>query len=414
MFGVLKDRRIQYLLTANIFSSIGSGITMIAVPWLLVNRAGGDQIFGYATLFSTLMLFFASPYIGVLIDRFSRKKTLLAAEYFGLSTVLVFAVWGYLSGHFETWQLVAIHFGGSLYYSIYFPTKFALIQEIFDKEHFRSLNSVLEVQNQFATMVSGGLASLVIDKIFLSHLLVVDAITYLIGTVLILLLPYQAQPKEKDRAKKSFFADIKEGFVYLKTKPLLILYLLSALMPFIGVMMGNYLFPIYVTQTLQSNASVLGLGSTVYAIGAIVAGLTIPYMMNKLNPYKTSIATGLVYAVGVTVTALFPMALIFMAMQFLHGWGNAGIRVARNTVMMEIVPNFLIGRINSFFSAIGMALRVSLLALFTQTIVYTGPTGALYILSAVMITAACGVIASRKLFQSGLVKPAEQSVKKSA
>lgn len=401
MFGVLKDRRIQYLLTANVFSSIGSGITMIAVPWLLVNRAGGDQIFGYATLFSTLLLFFASPYIGVLIDRISRKKTLLFAEYMGLTTVLVFALWGYLTGRFETWQLIAIHFGGSLYYSIYFPTKFAFIQEIFDKGQYRSLNSVLEVQNQFATMISGGLASLVIDKVFLSHLLVVDALTYLIGAVLIFLVPYQPQRKDNAAANVSFFANIKEGYHYLKTKPLLNLYLISALMPFIGVMMGNYLFPIYVTKTLGASATVLGLGSTIYAIGAIVAGLTIPYLMNRLNSYRTTIATGVVYAVAVTVTALFPAALIFIAMQFLHGWGNAGIRVARNTVLMEIVPNHLIGRINSFFNAFGMAMRVSLLTLFTQTIIYTGATGSLYILSALMITAAIGVVSSRKLFFPG-------------
>ncbi|MFD2172267.1 MFS transporter [Tumebacillus lipolyticus] len=412
MFRILKDRRILYLLTANIFSSIGSGITMIAVPWLLVNREGGDQIFGYATLFSTLILFFASPYIGVLIDRISRKKTLIFAEILGFSTVLIFALWGYLTGQFETWQLIGIHFGGSLYYSIYFPTKFAFIQELFDPEHYRSLNSMIEVQNQFATMISGGLASLFIEKVFLSHMLVLDALTYLIGMVLIILVPYQAKKGEKNGPAVSLFANIKEGFLYLKSKPLLNLYLISALMPFIGVMMGNYLFPIYVTDTLQESATVLGLSNTIYAIGAITAGLTIPFLMNRFNPYKTSVMTGIVYAIAITITALFPAALVFLAMEFFLGWGNAGIRVARNTVTMEIVPNHLIGRVSSFFNAFGMALRVSLLALFTQTIAYTGATGSLYIISGLMIAAAIGVLASGKLFNSKQGTPTEvQTVK---
>jgi hypothetical protein len=61
-----------------------------------------------------------------------------------------------------------------------------------------------------------------------------------------------------------------------------------------------------------------------------------------------------------------------------------------------------------------MALRVSLLTLFTQTIVYTGATGSLYILSALMIAAAIGVISSYKLFRQGGEKQADVTMAKSA
>ncbi|NEW08099.1 hypothetical protein GK047_19030 [Paenibacillus sp. SYP-B3998] len=57
MWTMLKDRRMAFLMIANMLSSIGSGITMIGVPWLLVNRSGGDEVYGYATLASTILLF---------------------------------------------------------------------------------------------------------------------------------------------------------------------------------------------------------------------------------------------------------------------------------------------------------------------------------------------------------------------
>ncbi|WP_326998697.1 MFS transporter [Cohnella kolymensis] len=152
---MLKDRRMAFLMIANVLSSIGSGVTMIGVPWMLVNRSGGDEIYGYATLAATIVLFLLSPQIGIYIDRISRKKMLLGSELAGGTITLVFAIWGLYAGRLETWQLIAVYFSGSLYYSIHFPTQFAFTQEIFSKEQYKTLNSVLEVQNQSTSMIAG-------------------------------------------------------------------------------------------------------------------------------------------------------------------------------------------------------------------------------------------------------------------
>jgi MFS family permease len=92
---LVRDKRLYQLLTANIVSSIGSGVTMIGVPWLLINRSGGEEIFGYASLCMTLLLFFASLYIGVWVDRVSRKKVLLHSQMFGFLIIAFFSGLGF-------------------------------------------------------------------------------------------------------------------------------------------------------------------------------------------------------------------------------------------------------------------------------------------------------------------------------
>ena len=72
MKALLRDTRVQRLLLANITGSVGSGVTIIAVPWLLVHRPGGDRLYGYVTLGTTLALFLFMPYYGTWIDRHSR------------------------------------------------------------------------------------------------------------------------------------------------------------------------------------------------------------------------------------------------------------------------------------------------------------------------------------------------------
>ena len=76
---LLRDFRIRRLLLANITGSIGSGITIFAVPWLLVHWAGGNEAYGTVTIATTVVLFLFMPYYGTWVDRHSRKTMLLAS-----------------------------------------------------------------------------------------------------------------------------------------------------------------------------------------------------------------------------------------------------------------------------------------------------------------------------------------------
>lgn len=396
---LMRDRRLIILLIANISSSIGTGITMIAVPWLLVNRENGEEIYGYAALSVTIFLFFLSPYIGVLVDRYSRKAVLLLNEWTGMLIVACFAIAGFSAGEFHTWHLIGIYMGGTLYYTIHYPAQFAFNQEIFERSQYRTLNSVMEIQSQVASMVAGGLASLVIERTDLSILLLIDATTHIIGLALLSIIPYTTSHSKGTTVRISMFSDMKEGFSYLKGRPLLVLFYISSLMPFIGVMVGNYLWPIYIAKSLQADATVLGLADMIYAIGAVLAGFTIPLMMKRWGAYVTVFLSVTIFTVGLLIAAWTTIIVIFLGLKILLGWGNAGARVARNTVMMDLVPNALIGRVNSFFSAVGMGMRVVLVSLFTQSIHYTGASISLTIVGILLIVSILGVIMSRSILQ---------------
>lgn len=398
MATILKDKRLYALLTANIFSSVGSGMTMIAIPWLMINRANGEQVFGYASLFITILLFFVTPYIGILIDRFSRKKALLLCEVSGFLIVFIFSLWGFLGGHYETWQLMVLFLSGTFYFTLNFPFKFAFNQEIFEPSHYKTLNSVIEIQTQASSMLSGGIASLLIEKIDLSMLLLLNAIAYLLAFLLIWFVPYQQKNESFARRKINMWFDMKEGFHYLKERPLQILFLTCSFLPFVSVMVGNYLFPVYISKTLQANATILGQSFMVYAMGAVLAGFTIPFIMNRFGHYRTVMITVVIFTTGILVIAWLPIVNIYLLLQFALGWGNAGTRVARNTIMMDMVPNQIIGRIDSFFNTVGLGIRVSLIGLITQTIHITGVSLPLSVLGFLLVMSFVGLLLSRKLF----------------
>ncbi|MBA4495654.1 MFS transporter [Paenactinomyces guangxiensis] len=397
---LIRDKRLLTILTANIISAIGTGITGIAIPWLIINRSGGEQIYGYTILTITIALFFLSPYIGILIDRYPRKSFLLFCQVLGLTFVLPFAAWGYISGNFSTWQLIVMEIGAYLYYATHLPTLFAFSQEIFDPSQYKTVNSTMEIQSQFASMFSAGLSSILVSRIDFSLILLIDAITYIIGFILFLSIPYHRLQTGTEVRKASIWSNMKEGFSYLKKTPLLIVFLASSLMPFICVMVGNYLDPIYIIKTLHADASVLGISSAVYAIGAAFAGFTIIYMMKKLGSYQVVWICTAVYTIGILMIAMIPAVSLFIVLKFTLGWGNAGSKVARNTLMMELIPNSLIGRVNSFFNGLGMAERVILISFFTQLRKYAGPSTAYAIFGVLLIFALIGIFFSRQILST--------------
>jgi MFS family permease len=401
---VLKDSRIYVLLTGNIFSSIGSGISMIAIPWLLINRHDGSQLFGYVTFATTLLMFFGSPVVGVVVDRFSRKKLLLFCEMFGLSSVLIFSVWGFATGHYESWQLVAIFVAGTTYYSTHYPSQFAFVQEVFNEDQYHSLNSVMEVQNQTSSMLAGAIASILIGKVSLTYILWADGLTYLVAFFAFLSLSY-VRAKGVGKARFNLFSGIAEGFRYLKTKPLLILFFLCSLMPFISVMVGNYLFPVYILKTLQAGPSVLGAHETTYAVGAILAGLTIPLLLKRLGTLRSILITAGTYTIAIALVAFIPVVGLFLSATVLMGWGNAGTRVGRNSYLMKVVPKSIIGRVNSFFAASGYAMRLVLIGSFASIINRIGPSPMLIFTGVLLIAAFFGVVASRSLFTGEVIAP---------
>jgi MFS family permease len=410
MNALLRDPRAQRLIAANATSSIGSGVTIIAVPWLLVNRPGGSQIYGWATALTTLAVFAFAPYYGAWVDRHSRKTMLLLSEVFGAVATLAMALLGLARGEYATWQLVTVYFCGMFYYTLHFPAKFAFIQQIFGRAHYQSLTSAMEIQGQTASMLAGGLASLLIDHVSLTTILLLDASTYMVSFVLQSTIPYEAThqtAETKNSPAPNAWRAVGEAWTWLRERPALATFLLCSFVPFLGIMVGNYLFPIYVATTLHETPGVYGRGEMIFALGAIAAGVCVPFLTARFNHARTTVALAAVCLVGLALLSVWPQTLPFyVAMTFL-GLGNAGVRVARNVIVLEAVPNALMGRIHVFFLVFERALRTALILLMTALVDARGAPFCFAILLFVSLLALAGMHRSRPAAEAAQLAPAK-------
>jgi len=366
-----QDPKARLILIANFLLVVGSGITWIAVPWLLIHKANGETLYGLSNAALTLLIFLLVPHLGKAIDRNSRKKVLISYFVFGISTNLFIIAMILLQGRVEAWHLITSISLGSFGASVYYPAQFAFNQEVLAREQYSAISGAIEVQWQAGAMIGGGLAAFLINRVPLTMILLIDTCTFAAGLAVIAMVPYRRNPNLEANIR-SAWKMMFEGLSYLRIRPRLSFVLFGSFLPFLGIMIGNYLTPVFVKDTLRAGPEVYGFGEVFYSLGAVLAGLTIPQVMGKIGLLSTLLLTVGCFTAAVAANPLLPGVVVLVVSLALQGWGNAGSRVARSTLTLETVPNELMGRVNLFYSALERLLRSIFLGIVTQQVAATG------------------------------------------
>jgi len=392
---LLADSRVRRLLLANITGSIGSGITIIAIPWILVHRSGGDQIYGYTTVITTIALFIFMPYYGAWIDRHSRKRMLLFGELFGFVATLTMASWALLSGRIETWQLIVSYFSGMLYFTLHYPAKYAFLQQIIEPRHFQSLTGLMEIQGQAASMLAGGLAGIVVDRIPLWFILFVDAATYLFSFLVQSTLPYESSHLKQGSPPANAWRSMAEGWRWLHAHASVSIYFACTLVPFVLVMVGNYLFPVYVAGVLRAPSTVFGNGEITFALGAVLAGFMIPRLASDRGADRVIVGTMALCLVAIALFMFRQTPNAYFIGMGLFGLGHAGSRVARTALMLHTIPNPVMGRVGMFYGLADRILRTVLISFCTFVVARSSATPAYTGLWLVLLVSFIGALVTR-------------------
>ncbi len=374
-----------FLLSANILSHTGTGITMIAIPWLLVKKEHGETLYGYTTLAVMLLSIFFLPYIGSLVDRVSRKKLTLFIALGGGILSLAFAFFLEPQQAPSSQVLITLYAAGHIIYSLHFPTLFAWVQEIFAPDEYHKINGLMEVQGQVAMMMAGGLGSLFIEQVPFTNILLIDGASYFLGMILFAQINYTPKPKaDQETEHLSSRQKIFRGFTYLTENIPLSLFLFLSFIPFCTVMAFNYVLPIHLSQSLKTSAEVFGIGEVFWAFGAVLAGLTIPRLSKKRSCQSAIIVSFFIFTVGMTALSINTWIPFFFCIALAMGWSNAGVRVARNTMIMEKIENHKIGRVNTALIALGQSLQFLMVLTFTLTISSIGTFYAFALLAIIL------------------------------
>lgn len=195
---------------ANVISMLGEWFNTIALFTLILTHTGSEALLGL--LFTVRMLGFAlfQPIVGLLADRWSRKRIMIATNVaqalFALSFLMV-------DGPEDMWWLMAMSAVMMLLHGSYLTAERAAIPNIVSEEELATANALDSATWSAALAIGAALGGLVVSEYGVDLAFIIDSITFVIAALII--LPVHVPQKVSDEMKgplfSTAFANIKAG-----------------------------------------------------------------------------------------------------------------------------------------------------------------------------------------------------------
>jgi MFS family permease len=361
------------LWTASVISNFGDGVGLVAYPWLAsaVTRSPLQiALVGVATRLPWLL--FTLP-AGVITDRVDRKKLVVAMDVlravitFGVA-IVVLANQSQLPTReaIESGAIPAITNPMLLLAALYASALLlgmaevlrdnaaqTLMPAIVDKGQLEKANGRLwgaeMVMNSFIGPPLGGL----LLAIAFGLPFLVDATTFALAAVILFLLRGRFRSGEGDASGARFGTDLKEGFSWLWRHALLrrlavILGLLNAL----GAA-SLAVFVLFGQEILGLGASEFGLLLSAGAAGGVIGSLVASRFSSRLGSGATLQFTLITGAATSIIIGLTTSAILVWLMFAITSLGAVMWNVVTVSLRQEIIPDRLLGRVNSVYRFFG-------------------------------------------------------------
>lgn len=241
--------------------------------WLASMGAIGQTVLGMYQISELVTSILVNPFGGVISDRFSRRRILMATDL--VCGILCLAI-SFIRN--DSWMIGALVFANivqAIAFAFSRPANKAIITELVEKDELVLYNSRLELVMQVVSVSSPVLSFLVLQFASLRITLVLDALSFFLAFGLVALLPKKEEKTlgEKKLTFNVIFSDIKEGVRYIvKQKEIFFLLVMASSVNFFFAAF-NYLLPfsnqLYGVQ--GAYATILTMGAIGSIVGALLA-----------------------------------------------------------------------------------------------------------------------------------------------
>lgn len=362
MFSLLKDRRFRLLWIGQICSQFGDRLIQLILVGLAATRASGSA-FTLATVmvFTSLPALVVAPVAGAFVDRWDRKRTMIACD---LIRVVGVAAIPWLASrpsqallYLDIFLLFAVG-------SFFLPARLALIPDLVPPDHLGRANALFNTSGMIGSAVIVLVGALLVEWAGVTRSCWVDAAGYLASAAFIAPLTskrraqHAADGKSARRIASEVWEGLRELWAHRETRR--VISLLGCLIAGAGASMVAG--AVLVQTHLGSVTKDIGFLSLWFGVGMFLG--TVAHGRWGTRRSKRSVL-GAAF-IGCAASLLLFMAAVVWLRSGAGACLAAGtlgtfvapVGIIANTLVHEAHPERLHGRI---FSGLGVVVNLSLI-----------------------------------------------------
>lgn len=355
-------------MTSKLISTFGANVYSFAISFYILQLTGSATNFALNLICSILPRTIAAPFAGYVADNFSRKRTIILAQ---ASSVLAIA--GLLTvSLMNGLSLTAIYITTCLlsltstFSGITFTSS---ISGLVDENRIQKAMSLNQMSISLASIVAPALGGVLYGAVSIPVFLIIYLIASLVALILDSTMDFQLFAKRSHvpvagQEKEKLWVSMKEGFAYLKTKPVIQTIIFIAL--FINFFFGSFQvgYSFVLIEKLGMKSEHFGILEGAFAVGMLLLSVYLTIRKEIKYPLITAkygtIGLALVIG-GIAVPLLVPfsyqaMFVFYLILMLAIGSFLTIINTPIGVMMQKSVDDDFKGRVISILETMAQVL----------------------------------------------------------
>lgn len=333
------------LYAADAISLAGNAVAQLAIPWYVLVTTGSPTLTGLAVFFNFLPIVLAGFFGGVVVDRLGFRTTSVVADLASAAAVAAIPLLHATVG-IELWQLMTLVFVGALLDAPGATARAALLPDVVELTGSRMerASGIRSAIQQGSLLVGGPIGGILVASFGATAALWLDAASFLVSAALVATFVPRPSLRAEDETSGRFLEELAEGIRFAWDRRLVRALVLT-------ILLTNLLeapFPVVMSVFAREeygSAADLGLMYGVFGGAALVGALAYSAIGHRLPRRRTFVYCFAVVPLGYLVLATLPSLPVALASLAVFGVAAGPINPLLFTVMTEIVPTQLRGRV---------------------------------------------------------------------
>ena len=381
-WSLLKVRDLRWLWTAQAISQIGEGLNKVALLYLVYHLTQSTLKMTVIGVLETLPPLIVGPLLGVYVDRFPKRRIMMAVDGSRAGLALVIPLL-YAADALNLIALYVVVFIMALVGTVFGPALSATVPLIVERSQFTAANALVGMTAMMGMLIGPAMSGLGIATVGIQVVLYVSSGTFLLSVLSLSRLRLKGRESQTSqrRSGHTFSNELKEGlrYVFLKRRTIAGI-VLTALCYSLASSAFVFLLPVLADKVLHVGAMMLGWLWSAYGAGMVMISIVLAVSKQRVASIRVLFITGAMliggaasFILSITATPLFSMALVAII-----GAGLAAFTPIVWGLLQEMTPDTLRGRIFAIFNTAAMSASMIGMVLFGWVTDRVGPQMSLF------------------------------------
>ena len=280
-WALLRRRDFGLLWAGGLVSETGDWFLLVGLPVWVLQVTGSSLVTATVFLVGLLPSLVVGPLAGVLVDRWDRRRTLVAVSLAEAAFLLPLLT---VDGRGDLWVVYLVMAVEASLGQLNDPARNAMVPALVGRDDLVGANALIGLNGNLARLAGSPLGGILVELSGLPGLVIGDAISFLLGAALLSLVrPRPLSPPTGPVASPGVVGEWVEGLRVVARDRGLRWGLVVDGLAAVAQGIFTVLFVLFVTRELGGDGADVGLLRGVQAIGGLVGGVLVVGLARRLE-----------------------------------------------------------------------------------------------------------------------------------